>query len=185
MEEKAVLAVRPVPVLSRPGRIHVHRQAGRTKVVAEQPGEAGDPSSIPDPDGDANGTGIVVALHRASRTAPFEITSKIDRSCASHRPLHPLPIPIVNKTRRGSPTHPHQPVLGVERAGLRATLGGLADLVAVAIIRIGRAAKARGCMRNAPRPRRAAHAGIVAQGRPFFADQIASGGGEGVGERPV
>ncbi len=40
-------------------------------------------------------------------------------------------------------------------------------------------------MRNAPRPRRAAHAGIVAQGRPFFGDEIAGGGGEGVGEGPV
>ncbi len=29
-EGEAVLAIRPIPVLSRPGRVHIHRQAGRS-----------------------------------------------------------------------------------------------------------------------------------------------------------
>ncbi len=155
-------------------------------MVSEQPGETGDTGAIPLPDRDANRASIIVALHGAGGTSPFEIGPKIDGGCGSHRALQPLPIPIVNKTRCGGPTHPHQPVLGVEGAGLRAhSRDRSGELIAVAIIRIGGAAKGRGSVRDAPRPRRAAHAGIVAQGRPFFGDEIAGGGGEGVGERPV
>ncbi len=99
-------------------------------MVAEQPGKSRSTRAVSHPDCQADRTHVIVALHGAGGAAPFEKCTYIYSGCASHGPLHPLPISIIDEAGRGRATHPHQPVLGVEGSGLCAPLDGLADLVA-------------------------------------------------------
>lgn len=129
--------------------------------------------------GNSQCPGIVVPGDAAA--IPLGVVPDVRGSHSTHRPLHPLPIPVIDKARHDCSTHRGQAVLSVISQVVRANIGDHpGSLAAVTIVRISVAPIRRHCMPERPRPRCAGYTGAVAQAAPGFAGEVARAGIIGV-----